>query len=312
MRKEQNSRSGGRTTARSTSRTSDRTPSRGPSRDSFRTAKPQTKSFGTPSTPREAPRGDKSEQYAYVQIPKDWRTVTGTHAINELLRVRPKSIQMAWLKQGWESSQELKELAQELKSKNIKFEARAAGFLDKFAQSNQGAILFSSQRPEIQWQNLDQETHAKIMLLDGLEDPHNLGAIVRTSWLMGVNGIMIPEDRSVGLTSSVHKVACGGVEHVPIESHVNFTNSIEKLKKQGFWVFGLSHLGTRSIFDLKIPEKVVWCVGSEDKGLRSTTERLCDELVQIPQVSAAASYNASVAAAIALTETVRVHSQKKL
>src|SRR6185312_8403515 len=209
-------------------------------------------------------------------------------------------------------SQDLKDLAQQLKSKNIKLEIKAAGFLDKFASSNQGAILFSSQRPEINWQILEQETHARMMVLDGLEDPHNLGAILRTGWLMGVSGVLIPEDRSVGLTSTVHKVACGGAEHVPVEQYVNFTNPIEDLKKKGFWVFGLSHLGKRSIFDLNIPEKVVWCVGSEDKGLRSTTERLCDELVQIPQASAAASYNASVAAAIALTETVRVHSHKKL
>lgn len=265
------------------------------------------------SNARSVARPDaKSENYAFVHVPREWRTVTGTHAISELMQIRPKSIQMAWLKQGWESSQDLKELAQQLKARNIKFEVKPAGFLDKFASSNQGAILFSNQRPEINWPALEQETYARMMVLDGLEDPHNLGAILRTGWLMGMGGVLIPEDRSVGLTSTVHKVACGGAEHVPVEAHVNFTNPIEDLKKKGFWVFGLSHLGERSIFDLNIPEKVVWCVGSEDKGLRSTTERLCDELVQIPQASAAASYNASVAAAIALTETIRVHSHKKL
>jgi 23S rRNA (guanosine2251-2'-O)-methyltransferase len=249
------------------------------------------------------------EKYAFVPVPREWRTITGSHAVQEVIQVRPKTIQMAWLRQGWESSQDLKELAKELKSRNIKQEVKPAGFLDKFASSNQGAILFSSARPLLDWKALEQATIAKIMILDGIEDPHNLGAIVRTSWLMGVDGILIPEDRSVGLTSTVHKVACGGAEHVPVEAHVNFSNPVEDLKKMGFWVFGLSHLGKRSLLELQIPEKVVWCVGSEDKGLRTTTERLCDELVRIPQVSAAASYNASVAAAIALTETVRVQTR---
>jgi 23S rRNA (guanosine2251-2'-O)-methyltransferase len=267
----------------------------------------------SPSPARRSPSTSaRDQQYAYVQIPREWRTVTGTHAIAELIQVRPKSIQMAWLKQGWESSQDLKKLAQELKARNIPFEARAAGFLDKFASSNQGAILFSSQRPQLDWSALEQASRACVMVLDGLEDPHNLGAILRTGWLMGVQGVLIPEDRSVGLTSTVHKVACGGAEHVPVEAHVNFANPLEELKKKGFWVFGLSHQGKRSLFDLEIPDKVVWCVGSEEKGLRSTTERLCDELIQIPQASAAASYNASVAAAVALTETLRVQRHKKL
>ena len=88
----------------------------------------------------------------------------------------------------------------------------------------------------------------------------------------------------------------------------NFSNSLEELKKAGFWIFGLGHTGAQQIFDLKIPEKVVWAVGAEDKGLRVTTERLCDEVVKIPQLDAAASYNASVAASMALLETIRQQS----
>lgn len=301
MRKNQNSRS--------------QTSSRKPAAQNFRGARPDSRPQRTDSRPQRSenrPQRSSEPRYEFVPVPREWRTITGTHAVNEVVQVRPKTIQMAWLKQGWESSLELKDLAKELKSKNVKIEAKPAGFLDKFAAANQGAILFSSDRPVLDWQALEQAPKAKVMILDGIEDPHNLGAILRTGWLMGVDGVLIPEDRSVGLTSTVHKVACGGAEHVPVESYVNFSNPVEDLKKKGFWVFGLSHLGERSLFDLQIPEKIVWCVGSEDKGLRSTTERLCDELVQIPQASAAASYNASVAAAIALTETVRVHSHKKL
>ncbi|MEZ0390599.1 MAG: 23S rRNA (guanosine(2251)-2'-O)-methyltransferase RlmB [Pseudobdellovibrionaceae bacterium] len=244
--------------------------------------------------------------------PRDWRAIIGQHAILEVFKVRPKSIKQVWLKQGWESSQELKELGQEFKSRGLKIEAVPAAFLDKVSPSHQGAAVFSDQTPELNWEALKSQEKGLFLVLDGIEDPQNLGAILRTAWLMGVAGVMTPEDRSVGLTSTVHKVACGGVEHVPLERTSNFSNPLESLKKSGYWVFGLSHEGERSLFDLQIPEKVVWCIGSEEKGLRSTTERLCDELVRIPQLSAAASYNASVATAIALTETYRQQSQKKL
>lgn len=244
--------------------------------------------------------------------PRDWRAIIGTHAILEVLNVHPKSIKQIWFKQGWESVPDLRDLGQEFKAKGLKIEAVPAAFLDKVSPSHQGAAVFSDHTPELNWESIERAEKGTFLVLDGIEDPQNLGAILRTAWLMGVSGAMTPEDRSVGLTSTVHKVACGGVEHVPVERTSNFSNPLESLKKNGYWIFGLSHLGKRSIFELEIPEKVVWCIGSEEKGLRSTTERLCDELIRIPQVSAAASYNASVATAIALTETCRQQVRKKV
>ena len=300
-------------------------------KDMRNSGKPPRKSFSSPSRSPQAhrawPQGHKGphasahkdrkpsspqgqSEFARVQFPKHWRTVIGFHAIREILQVRPKSIEQVWIRQGWEGSQELKDLHRELKSKNLKIEEKPLGLMDKVMPSHQGVAVFAGTAPEINWSKIEQDEKSILMVLDGLEDPHNLGAILRTSWLMGVSGVFTPDDRSAGLTSTVHKVACGGVEHVPVERTTNFSNPLENLKKQGFWVFGLSHEGKRELFDLKIPEKVVWCIGSEDRGLRSTTERLCDELVRIPQLSNAASYNASVAAAIALTETFRQQSQK--
>ncbi len=244
--------------------------------------------------------------------PREWRAIIGQHAILEVLKVRPKSIKQAWLKQGWESSADLHELQTEMKSRGLKVDTVPVAYLDKISVSHQGAAVFSSETPEVNFTEMARLEKAIALVLDGIEDPQNLGAIIRTSWLMGVAGLIIPEDRAVGLTASAHKVACGGVEHVPVERTTNFTNPLEELKKNGYWVFGLSHEGERSLFDLQIPDKVVWCIGSEEKGLRVTTERLCDELIRIPQISAAASYNASVATAIALTETHRQQTRKKL
>jgi 23S rRNA (guanosine2251-2'-O)-methyltransferase len=279
-----------------------------------RSRRPQSGPQSSKSRPPQkgGARREKGPAKGGPSWPRDWRAVIGTHAIVETFKCRPKSIRQVWFKQGWESAPDLKDLAQEFKSRGLKVESVPMAYLDKVSPSHQGAAVFSDETPELNWSALEAADASTFLVLDGIEDPQNLGAILRTAWLMEVGGVMIPEDRSVGLTATVHKVACGGVEYVPVERTTNFSNHLESLKKNGFWVFGLSHQGRRSLFSLEIPEKVVWCIGSEEKGLRVTTERLCDELIQIPQISAAASYNASVATAIALTETYRQRSLRKL
>ena len=175
--------------------------------------------------------------------------MVGFHAIREAMAVHGKHIEEAWFKQGYEGTQELKELAKDLKSIGHQVQEKPPALLDRLYPSHQGAALFVSITPSINWSELEQATHSTVLVLDGLEDPHNLGAILRTSWLMDVDGVLVPEDRAAGLTATVHKVACGGVEHVPVEKVTSFSNPIEKLKKDGYWVFGLSHLDQ----DLKFP-----------------------------------------------------------
>lgn len=255
---------------------------------------------------QEGPRGPS------LRPSKGFRAAIGIHAVNEVLRVHPKAIQKIYLRQGWESSQELKEIAGEARALKVGIEVKSERDLETLGSSHQGLAALIEGRPTWDWQSPIEDVTSCVLVLDGIEDVHNLGAIVRTSWLMGAKGILIPEDRAVGITPTVHKVACGGMEHVPVESVVNFSAPIESLKEQGFWVFGLSHKAKKSIFDLKMPERVVWAIGAEDKGLRVTTERLCDELVSIPQMVPGASYNASVATAMALMETHRQQHFKKI
>lgn len=268
------------------------------------------KSHQRPSRRPERPSGGTAR--SENQIPRDWRVVIGTHAITEALNVCPnKQIKGMWLRKGWETSAELRTLHDLASSAKVKVEEKPENALEKFGSSVQGAAVFIDGAPELNMESLGHSEKSIVLILDGIEDPHNLGAIMRTSWLTGVHGVLIPEDRAVGLTPIVHKVACGGVEHVPVEETTNFSNYAEELKKKGYWIFGLSPRGKKSIFDLQLPEKVVWAIGSEDKGMRITTERLCDELVFIPQASASASYNASVATAMALTETLRQHASRE-
>lgn len=259
---------------------------------------------GRPSrSPANSPRSEN-------QIPREWRVVIGTHAINEVLRVRPRQVKGMWLRQGWGSSGDLREMHDLAQVNKLKVDIKPDGVIEKFGASQQGAAVFVDGAPEFRMQELAKFEKSMVLMLDGIEDPHNLGAIMRTSWLVGAHGVLIPEDRAVGLTPTVHKVACGGVEHVPVEETTNFAKYAEELKKQGYWIYGLSPRGKQSIFELELPDKVVWAVGAEDKGLRVTTERLCDELAYIPQASSSASYNASVATAMALAETLRQHAPR--
>ncbi|QLY26181.1 RNA methyltransferase [Bdellovibrio sp. KM01] len=251
-------------------------------------------------------QGSRSEN----SIPREWRIVVGNHAIKEALYMRPKKVKGMWLKNGWESSADLRDLEEMARKHHITPEIRQEAVIDKFGSSHQGAALFVEGAPGMDLDHLGNLETSIVLMLDGIEDPHNLGAILRTSWLTNVKGVLIPEDRAVGLTPTVHKVACGGVEHVAVESTTNFSKYAETLKEKGYWIYGLSPRGKKSIFELDLPEKVIWAIGAEDKGLRVTTERLCDELVFIPQTSASASYNASVATAMALTETLRQHAQR--
>ncbi len=243
-------------------------------------------------------------------LSKSWRQIAGTHAVKEALKVRPQSIKQAYVQVNLTNTPEVKELLAIFKENRIRCEERSEMELSKICAAHQGVVIFSDYNPAFDYTQKEFGDTSMIVALDGVEDPHNLGAILRTSWLMEVDGMIIPQDRAVGLTPTVHKVACGGVEHVEIARINNFTEPFEALKEAGFWVYGLSHKATKSIYDIKYPEKVIWVLGAEDKGLRTTTERICDELVSIPQASADASYNVSVATAMALAETKRQWTKK--
>ena len=232
------------------------------------------------------------------------RAVIGLHAVREAIKV--SDVSTIWLRGGWKDSHELKQLEELARSKKIKIEDHALGELNKIADSHQGVVAFVSSSPEWDWNSLKKEDCERLVFLDGVEDPHNLGAVMRTAWLLGVKAVFIPDIRATGLSPAASKVAQGAIEHVPLISN-SLVDSLEEAKQHGFWIFGLSHRASKSIYELQLPEKVAWVLGSEASGIRKPVERTCDELVSIPQLQSDASFNVSVAAAIALAETFRQH-----
>ena len=144
-----------------------------------------------------------------------------------------------------------------------------------------------------------------LLALDGLTDPQNLGAIIRSAEALGAQGLILPQRRSAGLTGSVAKVAAGALEHLPVARVVNLNRSLEKLKDEGYTVIGLAEEGSFTLSEIKFQGPLVVVVGSEDKGISLITRRLCDQLVRIPLKGVTTSLNASVATSIFLYEVAR-------
>ena len=144
-----------------------------------------------------------------------------------------------------------------------------------------------------------------LLALDGLTDPQNLGAIIRSAEALGAQGLILPQRRSAGLTGSVAKVAAGALEHLPVARVVNLNRSLERMKDEGYMVVGLAEEGDSTLSEIRYNGPLVVVVGSEDKGISLITRRLCDQLVRIPLKGLTTSLNASVATSIFLYEIAR-------
>lgn len=233
------------------------------------------------------------------------RWVIGIHSVKEAIRVRRSAVAELCVKQGWESNHELREIAEMGKVPVTKPE----GWLDRLGSGHQGVAARLTEKPELSWETLEKTEKSMVLLLDGIQDPHNLGACLRTAWLLGAHALFIPENRASPLTPTAMKVASGGAEHVPVVIDGNLLDTAKALKEKGYWLFGLAGESKQSLWQTTFHEKIAIVIGSEESGIRTPLARLCDELIRIPQGVPDASFNASVAAAITLAEVARQHSQ---
>ena len=152
--------------------------------------------------------------------------------------------------------------------------------------------------------NKDKE-NVSLIMLDGLEDPHNLGAILRTADATGMNGVIIPKNRSVSLNSTVAKVSTGAIEYVDVAQVTNLVQTLKELKKEGYWVIGLEMEGSVDYREQDYLGKIVVIIGSEGKGISRLVKEECDYMINIPMVGHVTSLNASVSASIIFYEILR-------
>ncbi|MEH2239032.1 23S rRNA (guanosine(2251)-2'-O)-methyltransferase RlmB [Nostoc sp.] len=155
-------------------------------------------------------------------------------------------------------------------------------------------------------------TDAVIVVADGITDPHNLGAIIRTAEAIGAQGLVIPQRRASGITSTVMKVAAGALENFAVARVINLSRALEELKEAGFWIYGTAASGSEPVHTVNFTGPIVLVIGSEGEGLGMLTQRSCDFLVSIPLQGKTPSLNASVAAGMALYEIYRQRSLNTL
>ena len=233
---------------------------------------------------------------------EDW--IWGKHSVFAALN-SDRPVNRIWCTSEIFSSEKFFLLLKEVRSNGVLIEEVSWSRLSQltYGASHQGVALQLASSNTISLTDLidiskRQSSNPIIVALDGITDPHNLGAIIRSAEAFDCKGIIIPQRRSAGLTGTVAKVAAGALEHIPVSRVVNLNRAIDELKKNGFLTIGLSGEGQVPISKFKEKAPLVVIVGSENKGISLLTQRNCDYLLKIPLKGKTNSLNASVAAAI--------------
>ncbi len=235
--------------------------------------------------------------------------IYGINSVSEALKARGRAFE--WVGMAKERHDlRLQRLIEDCRKLGIPVRFLQRAELDRMAGlvGHQGVIAVTSAK---QYNELDDIIAAKraqyslIVVLDGVEDPHNLGAILRTADASGANGVVIPERRAAAVTGTVTKASAGASEHLPIAKVTNIARTVEELKDQNIWTVGLDERGEQTYDALDYNMDCALVLGGEGKGLHDLVKKKCDFLVSIPMLGKVPSLNVSVAAAVVLYEIVR-------
>ncbi len=236
--------------------------------------------------------------------------LTGFHAVEEALTAgRPLDrIVIARGRHG-ERVEAVVRLAK-ANSVSVRFEDRQQ--IDRLVgtREHQGVAALGAAKPAVELEDLLRlkTGHGLLVLLDGIEDPHNLGAIVRTSLAAGASGVIIPERRAAGLTDTVERASAGALAHLPVARVKNLVRAMEEMKEAGYWLVGLDERADKTYTSVDLKGSVGIVLGREGEGLHELTRKRCDFLVSIPTTGPVRSLNVSVAAGVMLFEAVRQRS----
>ena len=237
------------------------------------------------------------------------QVIFGFHAVGARLRTRPESVREMFVdaKRDDKRMQALQETA---KTKNLRVMAGDGKRLDGMCGTTRHQGVVAMVEPTVLPQFVDDVLDGLavpplLLLLDGVTDPHNLGACLRVADAAGAHAVIAPKDRSVGLTAAAMKVASGAAESVPYITVTNLARTLRELKDRDIWVVGADESGESTLFDVKIAGALAWVLGAEGEGLRRLTRENCDQIVRIPMFGAVESLNVSVASGVCLFEARR-------
>ncbi len=236
--------------------------------------------------------------------------IFGIHAVEALLKNSPERIIELWLLQG-RQDERLMPLIKSAKDFGISMQSSARKVLDTKADSRQHQGIVARVKPaKALTENdldamLDGVDKPFLLILDGVTDPHNLGACLRNADAAGVHGVIVPKDNSVGLTSVVSKVACGAAETIPLYQVTNLARTMRQLQERGVWIIGTAGEADCELYQADLNGPLAIAMGAEGKGLRRLSRESCDTLVSIPMAGTVSSLNVSVATGVCLFEAVR-------
>ena len=247
---------------------------------------------------------------------REKQLIFGIHPVLEKLKASPAEVEEIIIAEGSaRSAARSVDVAARRVGVRVNYASPAA--LDRLAasQRHQGVVAKIAAVPYLQVSRLLESISSssgseRILILDGLTDPHNFGALLRTAEAVGIQHVIIPKDRSVGVTAAVVKASAGAVHHLKIYKATNLRRAIKGLKDCGFWVAGLDVHATDGVYDRVLPEKLGIVLGSEGEGIRHLIRQECDFLVSIPMAGKIRSLNVAVAGAVFLYELVRQKQAK--
>jgi 23S rRNA (guanosine2251-2'-O)-methyltransferase len=245
----------------------------------------------------------------------DLRLIYGFHAVTARIRQNPDSILELYL-QAQRTDPRMRELIKLAEGSGVRIISVDAKRLDGMAGNarHQGvaARVDASQRVRHLDDVLDTLSEPPLLLvLDGVQDPHNLGACLRSADAFGVHAVIAPKDRAVGINATVEKVACGAAETVPYITVTNLARTLRELKERDIWVVGAAGEAERDLNEFKHAGAMAWVLGAEGEGLRRLTRETCDETVRIPMLGNVESLNVSVSTGICLFEARRQRANAK-
>jgi 23S rRNA (guanosine2251-2'-O)-methyltransferase len=255
-----------------------------------------------------APQSQGRREPAQIKRGLGGDQVEGRRAVRELLAARRRRVRDVWLAEGVDDSPLIAEIIGLCEDARVPVRRVARTRLDAEARTEapQGVLAHAEPLPEVDLEVLVKRKPAFLLALDGITDPHNLGALMRTAESAGVTGIILPRHRSALVTATVAKAAAGAIEHLPIAVVPGLPAALASLREKGVWTVGLDADADSSLFDLHVAtEPVALVLGAEGSGLSRLVRARCDVVVAIPQRGAIQSLNVAAAGALACYEVAR-------
>jgi 23S rRNA (guanosine2251-2'-O)-methyltransferase len=236
----------------------------------------------------------------------------GLHPVEEAIRSGARRLDQVLVARD-RRDERLERIIAQCKIAGVRVSTESREQLTKLAKTemHQGAVAMVRERSYLGIEDLlrkgsaEQQRYKFFLALDGVEDPHNLGALLRTADAVGVDGVLIPERRSAPINATVAKTSAGASEHVRVAKVTNLVRSLEQMKRENVWVVGLDERGSPDYMDFDFKTDCVLVLGREGPGLHDLVKKTCDHLLRIPMAGAVSSLNVSVAGAIVMYEAMR-------